>query len=171
MYWNPPDLRPIVFYILHLFVPLPLRIWSCKECNKNSQSATFDAKRTLDMSNLTIFYSLQNSWLALLIGLDTQTIMLSKIGVPYLWILSWFLVSINHDDVIKWEHFPRYWIFVRGIHRSTVNSPHKGQWRGALMFSLICAWMDGWVNNLEAGDLRRYCAHYDVTVMSACRLP
>ena len=36
-----------------------------------------------------------------------------------------------HDDVIKWRHFPRYWPFVRGIHRSPVNSPHKGQWRGA----------------------------------------
>ena len=23
-----------------------------------------------------------------------------------------------HDDVIKWKHFPRYWPFVRGIHRS-----------------------------------------------------
>ena len=43
-----------------------------------------------------------------------------------------------HDDVIKWKHFPRYWPFVRGIHRSPVNSPHKGQWRGALKFSLIC---------------------------------
>ena len=39
-----------------------------------------------------------------------------------------------YDDVIKWKHFPRYWPFVRGIHRSPVNSPHKGQWRGALMF-------------------------------------
>ena len=44
-----------------------------------------------------------------------------------------------HDDVIKWNHFSRYWPFVRGIHRSPVNSPHKGQWRRALMFSLICA--------------------------------
>ena len=44
-----------------------------------------------------------------------------------------------HDDVMKWKHFPRNWPFVRGIHRSTVNSPHKGQWRGALMFSLIGA--------------------------------
>ena len=70
-----------------------------------------------------------------------------------------------HDDVIKWKHFPRYWPFVRGIHRSPVNSLHKGQWRGALMFSLICVWINGWVNNLEAGDLRRYCAHYDVSVM------
>ena len=70
-----------------------------------------------------------------------------------------------HDDVIKWKHFPRYWPFVRGIHRSPVNSPHKGQWRGALMFSLIYVWIDGWVNNHEAGDLRRYRDHYDVTVM------
>ena len=70
-----------------------------------------------------------------------------------------------HDDVIKWKHFPRYWPFVRGIHRSPVNSPHKGQWRGALMFTLICARINGWVNNREAGDLRRYCTHYDVIVM------
>ena len=71
----------------------------------------------------------------------------------------------SHDDVIKWKHFPRYWPFVRGIDRSTVNSPHKGQWRGALMFSLIYAWIRGWVNNREAGDLRRHQAHYDVIVM------
>ena len=49
-----------------------------------------------------------------------------------------------------------------------VNSPHKGQWRGALMFSLICAWINGWVNNREAGDLRRNRAHYDVIIMSRC---
>ena len=71
----------------------------------------------------------------------------------------------NHDDVIKWKHFPRYWPFVRGIHRSPVNCPHKGQWRGALMFPLIWAWINGWVNNREAGDLRRYRTHYDVIVM------
>ena len=71
----------------------------------------------------------------------------------------------SHDEVIKWKHFPRYWPFVRGIHRSPVNSPQKGQWRGALMFSLICAWINDWVNNREAGDLRRHRAHYDVTVM------
>ena len=71
----------------------------------------------------------------------------------------------NHDDVVKWKHVPRYWPFVRGIHRSPVNSPHKGQWRGALMFSLIGAWLTGWVTNREAGDLRRHRVHYDVIVM------
>ena len=69
---------------------------------------------------------------------------------------------IWHDDVIKWKHFPRYWPFVRGIHRSPVNSPHKGQWRGALMFSLICSCIYSWVNNREAGDLRRHRVHCDV---------
>ena len=71
-----------------------------------------------------------------------------------------------HDDVIKWKHFPRYWPFVRGIHRSPANSPHKGQSRGAVMFSLICVWINVWVNNRKAGDLRHYRAHYDVSEMS-----
>ena len=63
-----------------------------------------------------------------------------------------------HDDVIKWNHFSRCWPFVRGIHRSPVNSPHKRQWRGALIFFI-------WVNSRDAGDLRRHCDHYDVTGM------
>ena len=80
-------------------------------------------------------------------------------------VIQWAILFI-HDDVIKWKLFPRYRPFVRGIHRSPVNSTHKGQWRGALMFSLICAWINNCVNNREAGDLRRHRAHYDVTVMS-----
>ena len=41
-----------------------------------------------------------------------------------------------HDDVIKLKHVPRYWPFVRG------NSPVTGEFHG-------------WVNNREAGDVRR----------------
>ena len=63
------------------------------------------------------------------------------------------------------EHLPRDWPFVRGIHRSPVNSPHKGQWRGASIFSLFDLHLNGWVKNRDSGDLRRHCAHYDVTVM------
>ena len=74
---------------------------------------------------------------------------------------SW-CAAHTHDDVIKWKHFLRYWPFVRGNHRG-----HKSQWRGALMLYLICLWINGWVRNLEAGDLRRYRTHYDVTVMLA----
>ena len=70
-----------------------------------------------------------------------------------------------HDDVIKWKHFPRYCPSVPIIRRYPVNFPHKDQWRGAFIFSLICSWINGWVNNSEAGDLRGHCAHYDVTVM------
>ena len=42
-----------------------------------------------------------------------------------------------------------------------------GQWRGDLMFSLICAWTNGWVNNRDAGDFRRHWVRYEVTVMDA----
>ena len=68
----------------------------------------------------------------------------------------------KHDDVIKWKHFPRNWPFVR----SRWIPQTKGQWRGALMFYLICVWINGWVNNREAGDLRRHLGHYDVNVMN-----
>ena len=77
-------------------------------------------------------------------------------------------ICSNHDDVIKWKHFQRYqrylWLLATGYwplpsvtdHRSPVNSPHKGQWRGAFIFSLVCTWINGWINNREAGDLRRH---------------
>ena len=86
---------------------------------------------------------------------------------PVIQILVYNTDAWRHDDVIKWKNFPRYWPFVRGIHRGPLISPHKGQWRGALMFSLICVWINGWVNNRDAGDLRRYRAHYDVIVMDS----
>ena len=107
-----------------------------------------------------------------IMGIPADDILILK----YFLVLSWNAhrlprctqrheMVLAHDDVIKWKHFPRYWPFVRGIHRSPVNSPHKGQWRGALMFTLICVRINGWVNNREAGDFRRHLAHYDVIVM------
>ena len=60
-------------------------------------------------------------------------------------------------------------VISESIDRSTVDFPYKGQWRGALMFSLICARTNGWANNRNSGDLRRLRAHYDVTVMGICR--
>ena len=44
-----------------------------------------------------------------------------------------------------------------------VTGPLCGEFNGALMFFLI--WINAWVNNHEAGDLRRHPAHYDVIVM------
>ena len=78
-----------------------------------------------------------------------------------------------HADVIKWEHFPRHWRFVRGIHRSTVNSLHKGQWSGALVFSLICglnkrlskrSW--GWWFQTPSRSLWRHCNVKSVSITS-----
>ena len=89
-------------------------------------------------------------------------------GKSWWWHTMWYWgVTVCHDDVIKWKHFPRYWPIVRGIHRSPSNSLHMGQRRGALMFFLICAWISNWVNNRKAGDLKRHRAHYDVIVMVA----
>ena len=72
-----------------------------------------------------------------------------------------FIVWNDHDDVIIWKHFPRYWPFMRGIHRSPA---HKRQWRGALMLSLICArnkrlskhWWGWWVET-PLRSLWRHC--------------
>ena len=84
----------------------------------------------------------------------------------YLPVLYQAICKINksHDDLIKWKHFPRNWPFVRGIHRSRWI-PHTKASDAVLMFSLICVWINVWVNNREAGDLRRYRAYYDVIVM------
>ena len=100
-------------------------------------------------------------------GASCLNLIIAIIIFWYIWKTTWQenRAVVCHDDVIKWKHFPRNWPCVRGIHWSPVNSPHKGQWRGALMFSLICAWINDWVNNREAGDLRRDRAHYDVIVM------
>ena len=84
---------------------------------------------------------------------------------------TWLLCRVTHwngnDKMITWwRHQMETFSALLAI---CVNSPHKGQWRGALMFSLICVWINGWINNREAGDLRRNRAHYDVTVMrSGC---
>ena len=86
------------------------------------------------------------------------------------WKSSCWQLPVHPMAKISWLHlqmelFPRYWPFVQGIHRSPVNSPHKGQWHGALMFSLICAWINSWVHNREAGGLRCHRANYDVIGM------
>ena len=85
---------------------------------------------------------------------DLYLMMERQAGVP--------LNHHYHDDIIKWKHFPCNWPFVRGIHQPPVDSPHKGQWREALMFSLICAWTNGWANNQDVGDFRCHSTHYDI---------
>ena len=57
------------------------------------------------------------TWLQILSGSNGVQDHWRYIGPP--------AIGIIHEDVIKWKDFPRYWLFVRGIHRSPVNSPHK----------------------------------------------
>ena len=48
----------------------------------------------------------------------------------------------------------------------TGEFPSHSQWREGLSFSLICAWINGWVNRREASYLRRHRVDYDITVIS-----
>ena len=73
-----------------------------------------------------------------------------------------------HDDVIKWKHFPRYWPL--GNSPVTGELPAQRSVTRSLDVFFICAWINGWVNIREAGDLRRHRAHYDITVMY-CNYP
>ena len=91
---------------------------------------------------------------------------ISKEFLVWFPIVGWrALFEYFHDDVIKCKQFRCHWALVRGIHRSPVNSPLKGQCRGAVIFSLIHAWINGCVNNRDPSDLRRHRDHYDVTVI------
>ena len=99
----------------------------------------------------------------------SEKLILRKLSLEH---IHFFLIpQILHVTTSWWRHqmgtFSALLAICAGNSRSPVNSPHKGQWRRALMFSLICVWINNWVNNSEAGDLRPYRAHYDVTVMLA----
>ena len=83
-------------------------------------------------------------------------------GYPIVWV-SQIKSILAHDDVIKWKH-------LCGISSVTGELPSQSQGLRALMFSLICAEKkNGWINNREAGDLRRHRAHYDTIVMDLSR--
>ena len=120
------------------------------DCTRNCQNDNLLLPNWHFRSNIYIFWWSPKIDVLVSIVPSAATIMLSSLILVFL------------DDVTKWKHFPHYWPFVRGIHWPPVNSTHKGQWRGAVMFSLICAWINDWVNNGEAGDLRSHRAHYDV---------
>ena len=90
-------------------------------------------------------------------------------------ICSWLCFLCFHGYIISiqrsiWPMFVRVASFashkIKSKSITTTINTHKGQCREALKFSLICTWINGWVNSREAGDLIRYRAHYDVTVMS-----
>ena len=79
-------------------------------------------------------------------------------GYIYTWGFTWW----RH----QMETFSALLAICAGNSPVTGKFPALCQWGGALMFSLICAWMNGWANNREDGDLRCHRTHYDVIVMS-----
>ena len=98
--------------------------------------------------------------------------------------ISKLLPAISRPAIAKmrWDISPPWWrhqmetfsaLLAICARNSSVTGefPTQGQWRGAVMFSLIYDWINGWVNNCEAGDLRRHHAHYDVTVMNQAYNP
>ena len=112
-------------------------------------------------------------WRRVLDGGDTRTCLCALAA-------GWYCSSAgNHHEV---EVLSAWWSMMTSsngnlfrvagpFHRSPVDLPvdslHKGQWRGALMYSVICAWTNAWANNRDAGDLRWYRAHNDVTLMQS----
>ena len=84
--------------------------------------------------------------------------------------LHHILISTVCYDVMTSSNGNIFRVTGTGIHRSPVNSPHKGQWRSALTHSLICAPTNGWTNNRDAGDLKCHRLHYYVTVMAIFRI-
>ena len=80
-------------------------------------------------------------------------------------LLLQLVIAWSHDDVIKRRHFLRYCPFLMRIPRWPADSLHRGQWHGAVIFSLICASINSWANNRDVGDLRRHRVYYDVAVM------
>ena len=83
--------------------------------------------------------------------------------------LTYTAIGYTYQGNLWWRHqmktfIPLYWPFVRGIHRWPLDSPQKGQWRGAFIFSLMYAWTNGLANTRDADGLRRYRARWDVTL-------
>ena len=83
-------------------------------------------------------------------------------------------VSVPHDYVIKWKHLRRYWFFMRRIHRWPADSPHNGQWRSALMFSLICDTVEQTIETpviwdaIDSNELDGYKCIWVVSDSSQC---
>ena len=108
---------------------------------------------------MKLYKQFQQHYLCLLIAIAYSW---SQWRIWHIWMDSQMpeLITASHDDVIKWKHFPRYWPFVRGIHRWI---PHTKASDAELWCFL---WINSWVNNGEAGNLRCHRPHYDVIVMS-----
>ena len=147
------------------FKPQHCKVWSNFEFHRNIISGT-GARSGVALRSCNqvphsdnIFISVQGGRISVfLMGIPSITMFSIQQAYINDLVLHCSLSNV-HDDVIKWKHFSVLLALCGGIHRS------PGQWHWALMFSLICTWINGWVNNHEVGDSRCYHAHYDVAVM------
>ena len=118
---------------------------------------------SLPLPILTLLLSQLRLLLLLLLALLLLTLLITLLHSPCL------MAAEPHDDVIKWKHF-RVTCPLWGKFNGCRWIPHtKASDSGVLIFSFICAWTNNWVNNGDAGDLRRNRSHYDVIVMQEYR--
>ena len=102
-------------------------------------------------------------------ALNDKELLLRQLFYKLQWYTLWrssarcaiFMMVASNGSIFSvtgplWGEFTGHW---------WMNSPHKGQWCGALIFSLILTSTNGWANHRDAGDFRRHRAHYDVTVV------
>ena len=134
-------------------------------------TSTFESKYNMAQSNLVSHWVRHHyNWAMLTTVTKDNSIipdfvgLLSRKRTHIIRMMKWPVKAFFLDDAIKWKHFLRYWPFVKEIPWSSVDSSHKGQWRRALMCSLICAWTNRWANNRDVNEFRRHHALYDVTV-------
>ena len=138
------------FEISRRVVPKPL---SClRLCTRMRVQYSFVLSETINFLNWN--FELNWTWHTLFTDACTVYIIPEHQNVIHILLLGSFTDTLHVNVIKRQSNSP-----------VPVNSPPKGQWCGALMFSLICAWIYGWVNNFDAGDLRRKRAHYDVNIM------
>ena len=127
------------------------------------------SKLIIVCNNETVLEFAECSWTVLAIMLDYSQ------SVPWLW-MGWRRASPGHHQPWYWWTGPLWWrhqmeTFSALLASCVGNSPVPGEFPTQrpvtrnFEFTLISARINGWVNNREAGDLRRHRIHYEVTVM------
>ena len=105
--------------------------------------------------SVTSYMTQMNQWITICCGMpyiycdkDITMVIVAGCIEDFLYDTHQYFQWQSHDEVIKWKHFPCYWPFIWGVHQSPVNSPHKGQWCGALMgFFYLC--LNKWLSKLS----------------------
>ena len=132
----------------------PIYWWNIRHNKHDDYGTNYSAK----LINKLYFYGSIYRWVHTPVSIN------DPLGILFNFLVTVTSDNQQHDDVTKSKHFPRCLPLVRGIHRRPLNSPHKGQWRGVVMFSLIYVWTNGRVNNRDAtvmkAGMRESCTRW-----------